>query len=798
MLLPLEGLRVLDLTDGIAGAYCAKLLVDAGAEAIKVEPPGGDRLRSWWCSGRGDEPPGTGALFEWLQASKRSVVADVETEVGRELIADLAADADVMLESYPVGQIESLGLGHPELLRRQPRLVLVSISDFGRGVAPGPVGATELTLQALAGSVHARGDPNRFPVMAGGQLGSWSAGLYAAVGALAAFREARRSGIGEHVDVSRLESMVVTLMGYAAMMRSIGGEIAKPYTRFIEIPCVEQAVDGWIGYCVVTNAQWQAFALMIGHVELAEGEWSLAAYRQAHREELQGLIDTFTMKHTVAELLEEAAMFRVPAAPIVGGAHIPEIEPFASLRMYVEAPNGRFRAPRPPYHFSRCSLRPLGSPPLVGEHNGSGWSPVPKAPPSTPQDTPGAGPFAGVKVIDFTAFWAGPYATGLLAGLGADVIKVESISRPDPIRYSSSVPPSDPLWFEKSAVFGSCNANKRGITLELDTPVGRDLALRLVAGADVVIENFTPRVMERFGLDYPDLSAVNPGLVMVRMSAFGAHGPWRDRPGFAQTMEQISGLAWITGYEDARPLVVKGVCDPVGGLHAALAVMMALEHRDRTGEGQLVELSMLETSANVAAEVVIEASAYGRDLMRDGNHGPEGAPQGVYRCQGEDAWIAVSVVTDGQWRDLVEALGAPKWARDPVFDDVAGRRERGPEIDAHLSVWAANRQAQGAAELLRHHGVPAAVAMAADRVDEVPQLKDRGFWISIDHPAAGVHDAPGWPMQFLHTNYRWPGRPAPLVGEHNAQVLSEELGLGADEIADLEVSGIVGQRIKGM
>src|SRR5580700_1095613 len=220
--LPLQNLRLLDLTDGLPGAYCAKLLVDAGAEAIKVEPPQGDSLRSWWCSGLGDHPPETGALFQWLQASKHSVVADIETESGRAVIADLASEADVVLESFPVGTIEALGLGHQDLLRRQRRSVLVSVSDYGRGVSSRPI-ASELTLQALAGSVHPRGDPDRFPVAVGRRLGMWVAGLYAAVGALAAWRRARLSGVGEHVDVSRLDSMVVTLMGYAAMMRSIAG-----------------------------------------------------------------------------------------------------------------------------------------------------------------------------------------------------------------------------------------------------------------------------------------------------------------------------------------------------------------------------------------------------------------------------------------------------------------------------------------------------------------------------------------------------------------------------------------------
>jgi crotonobetainyl-CoA:carnitine CoA-transferase CaiB-like acyl-CoA transferase len=566
---------------------------------------------------------------------------------------------------------------------------------------------------------------------------------------------------------------------------------------------VERAADGWVGFCVVTNLQWQAFAAMMGEFERAEGEWSLLSYRQSHRREAERMVEAFTSQHRVEDLLEEAATFRVPAAPVVGPSMLPEIEPFRSMGIYRRPPSGRFLAPRPPYSFSRSELRALGDAPALGQHNGM----VPPAGRRAP--APGEGtsvapspdplgtglPFAGLRIIDFTAFWAGPYATALMAALGADVIKVESTTRPDPIRYSSSVPPSDPLWFEKSAIFGSCNANKRGVTLALDTPEGRDLALRLIGTADVVIENFTPRVMEKFGLDYPALAALRPGLVMVRMSAFGANGPWRDRPGFAQTMEQITGIAWNTGYADAPPLIPKGACDPIGGMHTVVALLLALEHRDRTGEGQLVESSLLETSANVAAEAVIEWSAYGRELVRDGNHGPEGSPQGVFRCRGVDDWVALSVVDDAQWRGLVQAVGAPAWARHPSYGTVGGRRDHATEIDHHLSAWTRPQRAADVARILEEHGVPASVAVPADHIDEVPELRGRNFWITIDHPVAGRHEAPGWPLTFSGLSGGWPDRPAPVLGEHNHEVLTMELGLSPGEIKELAARGIIGQEI---
>ncbi len=794
--LPLQGLRVLDLTESIAGAYCTKLLSDGGAEVVKVERPGGDPQRRWWASGRGDEPEGTGELFEWLGASKRSVIADLDTDAGRAAVADLAADADIVVESFEPGRIEELGLGADALRARNPGCMLVSISDYGRGVTPPGgafgVAATELTLQSLSGSVHARGEPQRFPVLAGGRLGEWSTGLYAAVGALVA----RRRALAEHVDVSRLESMAVTLVGYAALGRSMRGGTAVPYARAVEVPCVEPAKDGWIGFATVTNAQWQSFAVMTGQADRIDGEWASLRYRLDHPEDARAPITAWTTQHTVAEMLEEAADYRVPVAPVVGGAELATIEPFKSKGTFVSSPDGRFLAPRPPYRFSRCALRPLGRAPELGEHTEHAWSSA--AP--RPLSPTAAQPFAGLRVVDFSAFWAVPYTTALLASLGADVVKVESTSHPDPMRFSSTSGVDDPLWYEKSAIFAAVNANKRGVTLALDTPEGRDLALRLVEGADVVIENFTPRVMEQFGLDYPDFAAVRPDVVMVRVSAFGPDGPWRDRGGFAQTMEQITGMAWITGHADGPPLIPRGACDPISGMHALVATLMALEHRDRTGEGQLVEVSMVETAANVAAEIVIEASAYDRYLTRDGNHGPEGSPQGVYRCIGDDRWVALSVVDDDQWLRLRRALGDPEWARDPDLAAVAGRRDRATAIDSRLSDWAFARDPEAAAQTLLDHGVPAAVVMPADRIDEIPQLRARGFFIPVTHPVTGRHELPGWPFTFsgLHgsSGAGWPDRPAPTLGQHNDEILGGELGLAPDVLAGLEARGVIGTTIR--
>ncbi len=255
-------------------------------------------------------------------------------------------------------------------------------------------------------------------------------------------------------------------------------------------------------------------------------------------------------------------------------------------------------------------------------------------------------PLADIRVTDLTAFWAGPVATQLLGTLGADVIKLEGVRRPDGMRFSAGRPPDWDQWWEWGPVFLCSNNNKRSVSLELSTDAGRAVALELIAATDLVIENFSPRVMENFGLDWDAVAAANPRAIMIRMPAFGLDGPWRDRVGFAQTMEQATGMAWMTGHADGPPVIPRGVCDPIAGLHAVFAAIAALVIRDRDGAGMHVESTMVESALNVAAEMLVEYSRNGIEMRRQGNRGPGASPQGVYRCRDDDEWVALAALDD--------------------------------------------------------------------------------------------------------------------------------------------------------
>ena len=309
-------------------------------------------------------------------------------------------------------------------------------------------------------------------------------------------------------------------------------------------------------------------------------------------------------------------------------------------------------------------------------------------------------PLEGVRVLDFTAFLAGPMCTEYLAALGADVIKVESIQRPDPMRFSVLLESSVEQWYEQGAIYQSANLNKRGVTLKLSDPRGRDIALRLAATADVVIENFTPRVMEQFGLTYEELQKVKPDIIMMRMPGFGLEGPWRERPGFAASMEQVSGLAWITGYTDSLP-TIPGVCDPLAGMHSAFAILTTLEHRARTGEGQQIEQAMIDLAGNLNIEQVLEHAVYGHLMERLGNRQPGTAHQEVYATVEEDQWVALRLSTDQDWRALRVALGSPAWTLDPALDSAQGRHDAVERLTTELTSWFGRQSQKDALSTLR-------------------------------------------------------------------------------------------------
>jgi crotonobetainyl-CoA:carnitine CoA-transferase CaiB-like acyl-CoA transferase len=782
---PLAGYVVVDLSTGIAGAYCTKLLADGGADVIKVEPPGGDPLRGWSASGAEISAGEDGALFSFLACSKHSVVADPDTDV--DFVNALLADADAVVWSRGSTVAEHRDFGPAEIHRVHPHLTVTAITPFGLEGPWKDRPATEFTLQAWSGGIVGlgRGSADRAPVFVGGQVGDYLAGAYASAATLAS----RMRGAAELIDLSMLEAQILGLTYYPVTYYQMLG---RPWrdARRLTVPGIARAKDGLIDIGCGTAQQWFDLCAMTGHQDWIDEESPLSITEQAN--EKSDALYAWVESQTVDEIRDLATAFRIPNAPVANGANVESLDHFQARGSFITNPRDGLSQPGPPYRMQPARLRAPQPAPRLGAHTeqyrqrdrrNRGMPPVSR--------------FDGLRVLDMTTFWAGPSCTHMLAMLGAEVIHVESTRRPDGTRLIAGIPITEDQWWEKSPIFSGLNTNKKGLTLDLQSTTGRELLMRMIATCDVIVENFTPRVLDQIGLDFAAVQEVRPDAIMLRMPGFGLDGPWRDNPAFAYVIEAASGISWLTGYPDRNPYEPYSVGDPNAGVHALNALLLALEHRRRTGQGVHIEAAMVDAALNVAAEQVIEYSAYGVLLQRAGNRGPTAAPQNLYRTNEidefgrRDCWVAVAVATDEQWVGLCDALDRPDWAADPALASANGRRRHHDRIDENLNAWCESRTGDDIVEALWSHGVPVATVMQPHRQSELAQLAVRGFFEDVGHPlnAKALHST----LPFTST--RGPDQvhvaPAPLLGQHNRELLSE-LGLSDKEIDELEAHGVIG------
>ncbi|MFI1464885.1 CaiB/BaiF CoA-transferase family protein [Nocardia carnea] len=800
----LAGYTVVTLAGGIAGFYCTKLLADAGARIVFAEPAQGVTLRRRTSSDAMPEPGVDGALFQFLAGGGHSVVVDPSRAQDREMLDALLADAGAVVWS-PGGDPGDDPRFAPAALReRHPHLVVTAITPFGLDGPWAGRAATEFTLQAWSGGIVGlgRGAPERAPIHIGGEVGEWFAGVHAAAATLTARHRALRTGTGELVDLSMLETQILGLSYYPV---SFYDTVNRPFRtqRRLSRPGVATAADGLIAVGCGTAQQWFDLCVMVGHPEWIDEDPTPAITERTN--EKAGEIAAWFAEHTVDEIRELATAFRIPNSPVANGAGVTEIDQHRAREFFTVNPRSGFVQPGPPFRTDPALLRPPEPAPTLGEHtdhyrqtadtarghsadSASRRSPTGEAHPL---------PFAGLRVLDMTTFWAGPSCTHYLALQGADVIHVESAQRPDGTRLIAGVPVDEDRWWEKSGIFSGLNTNKRGITVDFRTDAGREILRRLVASCDVLVENYTPRVIEQIGLDYDTVRTLRPDAIMVRMPGFGLDGPWRDNPAFAYVIEDAAGLTWRTGYPDQNPVEPYSLGDPNAGIHALVGLLLALERRRHTGTGMLVEAAMVDAALNITAEQVIEYSAYGTLLERDGNRGPHAAPQNLYRAAGVDEfgrpdnWIALAVATDEQWVALTAALGEPAWASAPHLRTAAGRRAHHDEIDEQLSAWCAGRSAGEIVDVLWAAGVPVAEVRQPHRQTEIPQLDHRNFFEPVPHPVNPVARHSTVPARFSAGPARYHRAHAPLLGQDNDAVL-RGLGYSAQEIAALEKDTVIG------
>lgn len=782
----LAGLRVLELGEGVIPAFCGRWLAGFGATVVKVEPPGGDWTRRYrldpaeaaWYG------PDGSALFAYLNAGKELITLDPDTAMGREGLSRLLEAADVLVHTLTPAQLRAWNLDLAALRARRPELVEVSVSPFGADGPYAAYAATSIVLLALSGYQYLTGEPGRPPLALPGLQPEYLTALYAVVAALAGAVRRLREGRGGRIELTALEAVAslhqftVSLYLTQGVIRSRHGSRWENLYPITLLPCR----DGYLGFAITLQDQWQRLCAMIGRPDLVDDpRFATPEARRAHADELDTiLIDWLKDQDKMAVFHRAQAEWRLPIGPLYTLAEVLSDPQYAARGFWVqlEGPEG----PRHPGLPVTMSHTPWAIGPVPWGSSApaapAAREPIPPASPAGAQDEPGALPLAGVRVLDFTRVWSGPLCTRILADLGAEVIKIEA-------------PLSPELAAMRGVGYAKLNRNKLGMAIDLRREEGRELVRRLAARSDVLVENFSARVMPNFGLGYEALRRINPALVMLSMPGFGARGPYRDYMSYGPAIEPMTGLTGLLGYPGEGPLATAiAYPDAVAGVTAAAAVLTALLHQRRTGRGQYLDLSQLEATTCLLGEFLIAAQLAGRQPERRGNAHPLWAPHGAYRCRGEDEWVSIAVRSDAEWRRLCELAGLAELRDDPALATAAGRRAQQVRIDAALEGWTRAQDKFTVMALLQRAGIPAGAVLNAKELLADPHLAHRGFFVEAVGGDGHRTLMPGTPLR-VDGQPRREWRDAPAHGEHNRHVLRTVLGMSDAEIAALEAAGVL-------
>lgn len=800
---PLNGLRILDIAEGIAGPFCAKLLGDLGADVVKVEKPGtGDQSRSIGPFPHGKPDIELSSSFFFLNTSKRSVVLDLEAAEGLEQLRALSKRFDIIVSSDTAETLDRRGIGFAQLRAWNPSVILTTISGFGSYGPHSDYESSHLIACAVGGWAHLCGLPDREPLQAGGAISQTLTGAFAAVATLLAALGRTTHGCGEHVDVSAQEAVLAGAQ-MPTLLYEYRGIVPQRYSSVgsgAGAAFILPTRKGYIGLNALTLAQWRMLCKFLGREDIAEDPYyaGVSWVNPDERiEEIREAFRTALEDRTAEELFHEAEKRRVPFGLVPDLPGLFELAPHRERGFFVELEHpvaGTVAVPGIPFKSTATQPAPY-RPPLLGEHTREVFSQLDnaiEAAAGSPDSGSNSLPLDGLRILDLSMFFAGPVAAQIAADAGAEVIKVESVQRIDGWRGSAtSTSGNDPTW-ENSPYFNWVNRNKRGITLNLTDSRGSDILKGLVRDADVLIENYTPRVMGNFGLSYETLAQINPRLIMLSLSGFGSDVSWRDYVAFGMSTEQLSGVAHLTGYEGDEPLFT-GMTggDLFAGVMGANALFAALHQRNLTGQGQHINLSQLEACNLYIGDVMTGWSLAEFDPGRTGNVHPVYAPQGIYPCT-DERWIAISCKTDAQWRAFAALIDKPQWLQpDAVFATATARSANRTELDRAIGAWTKSWDCLELMKVLQKADIAAGAVMTGPDLLEDPQLRARGSFLAQDRPSVGVKHYPNQPYRFRFAQPA-PNVRAPLLGEHSWEVLTDLAGLTPDEIAELVIADVVG------
>lgn len=770
--LPLGGIRVLDLA-GPLGSYCGRLLADAGADVVKVEPPEGDPLRHR-PPFAGDRPgPQSSLSFAYYHANKRGVVLDYRRPEAAAALADPGANADVIVLTPTVrAPVAGFDAATGELAWAGPDAVVCCITPFGLTGPYRDWRATHLTSHALSGLMYVQGAPEGPPVVVPGQQLYDFTGTHAAVAVLTALRARPRAG-GQLIDMSAHE--VLTQSCFDIYSYTNSALIGRRRPRAVQYsgggswPCR----DGVIEFTASTDKHWFALMELLGHpAELSDPSWAHPVVRHPYEDKIIEVMRPLIAAMSREDFFVRGQQLGLPCTVInTVGDFVDDQQP-RSRGFFVRrelAGVGEVDLPGEPF---RCTERVLDQyrrpAPRLGESSlsevaGQWREPVPVM-------GPAPGPLSGIRAISFGTAIAGALSGTALAELGADVVKIESPARPDNLRRLWA--PGEPVIHEPSGadtspMFANFNRTVRSVALDMKEPASVALFLRLAAAADVVIENYAPGVMQRWGLGYEQIAAVNPRIVMLSLTGFGHSGPRSHYLAYGATVCSFVGLTDAWQYPSGVHF------DYLSQAHGVFGVLAALAARDRTGRGTHVDLAEVETAAAVMGPMMLDYVVNGRRSVVPGNRIPGALLSEVVRCRGDDNWLAVEAEDAADWRALARVVGR---------DDLAETRQAADALAEALAAWAAERTAQQAMRVLQRAGLAAGAVQDGEDVVRDPQHRERHFLLEMDHPDLGVAEYAAPPHRLAKTppTVR---RPTPRLGAHTVEVLGEWLGMTPDEAA---------------
>ena len=800
----LHDIRVVELGEGVALGYVGALLAACGADVIKIEPPGhGDSVRRLPPFKPGVAEPEASGMHAFLSANKSSVALDLHAPADLEKALGLCAKADVVVEALGPGEADRLGIGFAQIKASNPAIIVTALSWFGQDGPRCDWAATDAICQALSGFLYPIGEKDGPPLIPGGYQAQITGGMTAFIATMIALVGNLRNPKAVLIDQSILEAQATyTENGGVRAAYEDVPSVRKGLNKFT--PTYPQTlyptVDGWIGVTVLTPLQWRNCCDMIGAPHLIDDpRFNTSQVRMERMDELEAvLMPLFQMKPALYWFHEGQAR-RVPLAIVPTMAELATLDHYAERGVIAEYSHpdlGVFTAPTIPWKLAGTPLKRGGAAPRLGQSDGSipnAWVDRKTVVSNDPTKDSNAKPLEGMCIVDLTMGWSGPLATRHLGDMGAEVVKIESEGYPDWWRGWEHTPESRAAQVhEKNPAFNQMNRNKFGVTIDLTKPEGQEIALRLIAGADAVIENQATGVMEKLGLTFERMKVANPSIIWLSLPAYGAEGPWSGYRGYGSTVEHGTGLPYLTGNPDGPPVqthVAYG--DACGGLNAVSALLVALFHRQRTGEGQRLEISQVECLLQVGAHGPIAQGLTGTPPVRTGNRHPVFTPHGGFPCQEEDSWLVVAVTTDLMWQSLCRVMGRSDLAERPDLATADGRRADEASIETAVSAWTQTMNAEIAMQALQEAGVAAATVRRPSELLKDENFVARGFWQELDRAVVGVKPHPLTPYRFNGERGEI-RRPAPLLGEHNNMVFGQMLGFSNSEIEVLEKQAIIG------